>query len=253
MPYRKKYAARRYNTARKGARSTRSRRSGRSYRNRKYTKVSRRRTRFQSATTVSPYRKFTYNQCDFLSTLTTIAFQSTKVFRGNSLFDPDYTGTGNQPYGYDQLCSSTTFFNNYNVRSSKIIVYPSVSQTYITGWPAYFDCLVVPYRDYTLPDYDISNVRRMPHVRALRFTSNSLDNKSNRCSSYASSSSVMGPEFAKDVGATGQYDGNPSRTWYWHVLIDSTTWAPTANIVVKFDVKIVYYTKLFRRQEIAQS
>lgn len=34
------------------------------------------------------------------------------VFRLNSLYDPDYTGAGHQPYGYDQM---STFWTDYRV------------------------------------------------------------------------------------------------------------------------------------------
>ena len=37
----------------------------------------------------------------------------------NSLFDPNRTGTGHQPYGFDQL---STFYNRYYVTGSKMTV-----------------------------------------------------------------------------------------------------------------------------------
>lgn len=40
-------------------------------------------------------------------------------FRANSIFDPDFTGTGHQPMGRDQWA---TFYNNYTVIGSKITV-----------------------------------------------------------------------------------------------------------------------------------
>lgn len=40
-------------------------------------------------------------------------------FRMNSLFDPDYTGTGHQPQWFDQLAA---IYRNYRVKGSKITV-----------------------------------------------------------------------------------------------------------------------------------
>jgi len=44
---------------------------------------------------------------------------STYCFRANSLFDPDFTGGGHQPYGHDQLME---FYNYNRVKSSNIKV-----------------------------------------------------------------------------------------------------------------------------------
>ena len=54
-----------------------------------------------------------------LVTLMPGAAVASYVFRGNSLFDPDYTGTGHQPRYYDQL---TPIYGRYKVLRSAITV-----------------------------------------------------------------------------------------------------------------------------------
>lgn len=43
-----------------------------------------------------------------------------RVFRGNGMYDPDRTGTGHQPYGFDQL---SALYKYYSVRASSIKVW----------------------------------------------------------------------------------------------------------------------------------
>lgn len=47
-------------------------------------------------------------------------------FRANSIYDPDYTGVGHQPYGRDQWVA---FYNHYTVLGSKITVHFSATTT----------------------------------------------------------------------------------------------------------------------------
>lgn len=252
MPYRRKlYGRSKSRPTRKSAVSTSSRGSRGKARKGKYTKVSRNRSQWQAATSVSPYRRFIYNDTGFTAVLSTIIYQTQNVFSGNSLYDPDVTGSGVQPYGFDQLCP--VFYNNYNVKASKITVYPSVAPSYVTSFPPYFECLIVPYRTTTLPYNEVEDIRRMPYCRSIRFSAQSQGSHPTSLSSYASTKSILSREFANDVSATGQYDGNPTYRWYWFVIIDTNTWIPTANISVKFDVKIAYYTRLIRKVELNES
>lgn len=50
--------------------------------------------------------------CDKISVPVTANILGDYSFRLNSLFDPDLTGTGHQPYGFDQLA---LFYNRYRV------------------------------------------------------------------------------------------------------------------------------------------
>lgn len=55
----------------------------------------------------------------FALTSTSGVISSTQVFRANDLFDPDFTGTGHQPMGFDQLM---VFYNHFCVVKAKIII-----------------------------------------------------------------------------------------------------------------------------------
>jgi len=48
------------------------------------------------------------------------------IYSANGLFDPDVSGTGGQPMGFDQMM---TFFNHYTVVASKITVIAQTNST----------------------------------------------------------------------------------------------------------------------------
>lgn len=59
-----------------------------------------------------------------------IATPASWLFRANSIFDPDFTGVGHQPYGHDTYQS---IYNHYAVTSSIISVQPSSAYNGIFG------------------------------------------------------------------------------------------------------------------------
>lgn len=86
----------------------------------------RRKRRKRSSTVVSlarqPFPKSFVTKHRYVQTFTLdpgISVPATQLFRCLNIFDPDYTGTGHQPLGYDQM---TPIYDHYNVLGAKIKV-----------------------------------------------------------------------------------------------------------------------------------
>lgn len=66
----------------------------------------------------SMHRKFQYAETFSFSTGTAGVLGTEQVMRLNSLFDPNKTGTGHQPYGYDQLLG--VIYGYYRVQHADV-------------------------------------------------------------------------------------------------------------------------------------
>lgn len=250
MPYGKRYARRSYSKRRFGGYRSKARpgrKSVRSFRRRPLRKV---RKTWQKATTVGRFRKFVYNDEDFVASLAVLTPVDGHVFRGNSLHDPDYTGAGVQPYGYDQVVP--TFFSNYRCPSSKITIYPSVRKDIIgeAGQPG-IKGIVVPYNDDAIPYTEFTDVLRLPGARAIQFNADSLaEPGGNSVSSFCTTRSMYGAA-ALAEGTSANAGTNPDNVWYWHVLFWRGPWQE--DFVVNFDVKITYYAVLTKTEQVDNS
>jgi len=72
---------------------------------------------------------------------------ATYCFRANSLYDPDFTSTGHQPYGFDE---TMTVYNNYSVTASYIRV-KHIPNAIADGNPAYV--AIIRSNSSTVPSF----------------------------------------------------------------------------------------------------
>lgn len=167
------------------------------------------------------------------------------IFRGNSVYDPDVTGVGVQPYYYDQL---TTVYAYYAVNASKITVYPCID-TSITSCPRVRMWIIPVLRDTLLTNYDPSDLSAMDKKKQLVFN-NSDNPKHPKLSMYMSSRKALGTAYNR-YGTWAGYTANPTTMWYWHVYFDSSEgpWDATLH----FSVKITYYLRLTRANSVNES
>lgn len=198
------------------------------------------------------YYKFDYLTSGLSKSLNLAnTYQGTYVMRGNGLFDPDYTGTGSQPYGFDQLCAANSPFQRYQCYSSKIKIYlfrkdptnypvtdlrivcvPSINAAGPTNWDSFHDLI------------------RMPKAKALVLRS--ADQKKWSISNFESTHHVW-PTAPRslDFDFSAPYNTVPPKEWFWFIYFDGTN--NSADQYIGFDIKITYYCKLTKENAIDES
>lgn len=165
-----------------------------------------------------------------------------QVMRGNGPFDPDQSGTGNQPNGFDQLMG--TLYVKYGVISSKIRI-TCIPAT--TPWKV----SVFPYYQSGATNVDYENTLLMPGAKGMITTAASAGGSVKVLTSYAKSKNMIGCDPYSDEQACGSNTTNPAIQWYWQISgrpIDETS-SDTCFI----EVEITYYCILSQQTLISQS
>lgn len=168
------------------------------------------------------------------------------VFRGNSVFDPDFTGVGSQPLGHDQW---SALYRRYRVLASKIEIHVH-SQDSADGQGMYIVPLntsaAVLSRTQILEqqgsDYKILALQGAgPSARSMM-----------KYKGTASQRGVPISAVRSDADFSALTTTNPNLEWFWHFgtfdmssLVDS--------ISAEITIKIVYYVEYFDRQTLSRS
>lgn len=169
-----------------------------------------------------------------------------RVFRGNSAYDPDETGVGVQPYGYDQW---SALLGRYRVYASKICVYINdVTSGSLNAADVMFS--LVPMTNNTMIVTDGSSILALPMSTHVNVTPNCLTNHKWKVKNYATTRKVLDNVSDQDMAAVTS--SNPATQWYWsfNCFYHRT---PTAATTFTFSVKIIYYLKFFRNNALNAS
>jgi len=163
----------------------------------------------------------------------------TTTFRGNSLFDPDYTGAGHQPRGFDQWAQ---LYKRYTVTGSSIALEAS------TVDPARpFTCFIVPYNEpqtFTGGDNAFSTYKEIKYCKAVI----SRNTGSTRISNYMSTQKIEGITKAKvtsEDGYSANTNANPPEQWYWTLGAQDISPGTARDIIMQ--ITLVYYVRFYAR------
>lgn len=154
-----------------------------------------------------------------------------QLFAANGLYDPDITGTGHQPMGFDQFM---VIYSTYTVTASKIELFAynkdSGTSQILTCIAGYFTGVV--YADKAIEQGEATWVHMGPRGSNKEIAT--LSNKWNLKSQAGNAAGVGEPV---DGGSSG---ANPTALAYFNVIADPNNATDTAAIdifaVIDYDV-----------------
>jgi len=154
---------------------------------------------------------------------------STYVFRANDLFDPDFTSTGHQPMGFDQLM---TFYNHFVVRRARItLVIRNTSDSQPTV------CVRVDADSTALTAID--RIVEFGGCETIVLDTKLSSNATKKLSLAVDIGKMQGVKpsaLTADVNLRGTAAASPSEITYFHVTMWNTsgiTGAATADVILE--------------------
>lgn len=190
-----------------------------------------------STTVVSPRVITKLKYCEALSINTNGGIYD-YVYNLNGLYDPNSTGTGHQPYGFDQLC---ILYSRYRViRCSWNIEFPgSNDQAHVVVVPVNGNAALA----------SISYAGELPRAvtKCLSYSSSPQTHFKGSIQLHRLAGSTY-QQFIANDRYTGTTTSNPTETMHLHIVMEST-----ASIVLKPIITLIYETEFFDANDLGQS
>lgn len=217
-------------TRKAGKRPYRRRRAGRYY-SMKATPL--------SLTAPAMYTKLRYRQKIALTASTTFQYN---VFRLNSVYDPDYTGVGGQPMGFDQLAG---LYNKFTVYGCKA----RITCTQAGSIPT--TCVMAPQKVVTYGSATPDELQE----RRLSVSKHCTTERPVTLTRYYPMSGLFGIPKKDIIGDEGDFAGSssasPAKNFY--LLVGQQPVDSTSGTIVYFDIELTYYLKAFENKALARS
>lgn len=169
------------------------------------------------------------------------------VFRLNSLFDPDFTYTGHQPYGFDQLAS---IYGQYVVTSVGVEIIasdPSADGAAICAvvQPSQASSTVAGKNDAQITEQEFG---------AVAYINNTGSQKARLCRTFdlALVEGISRAQYANQLGVYGAaISANPSLSPWLRVGCADIN--ETSGTSCKVTINLTYHCRFYRRNVLAQS
>lgn len=192
-------------------------------------------------------RTLQYGQAFTLTAGAAGVFGTEQIFRLNSLYDPDLTGTGHQPYGFDTMA---TLYYKYKVTAVRVSIKVSDPSADGIQFAAHFQNPDVTYTvTGTLPDVQMEKPGTL--IRDINNTGSQVINFSQRWLMHQLCN-ITPIEFASNTDEySAAVSANPAKTPFVRMAICALDGSSTPTVRVQ--VMIAYETEFFERIVLAQS
>lgn len=166
------------------------------------------------------------------------------IFQGNSCYDPDSSGLGHQPMGFDEWGA---FYNKYMVNASKIEItftttgstsgantalslLPTTDSAYTPSWSSFTEARLG--KSTIIGPYTGQGIRRLSHYESTRKI-------------WGDNNNLEETDYGANFGS------NPNKPWYWKIMAETLD---SSNMTtINANVVITYYVTLFDRISLPQS
>lgn len=159
-----------------------------------------------------------------------------QLFRGNSIFDPDFTGIGHQPLGYDQWAG---FYNQYQVNWARIdVIFSGQDYATATSRPS----LVGIYANTSSAAPASLNSLCENPVSTYGYVG-TIETGPKRLSLLCRTGDIIGdPRNIYDKDYTAAFGSNPTSQYFFNVVAQAES-NTTVNVDAR--VTITYYCWLY--------
>jgi len=175
--------------------------------------------------------KLVYSQYNPESASASVVSQ---IFRGNSVYDPDQTGTGGQPYNFDDFAIE---YKRYRVRACTI----HVEFVCHTAGGRGATVVVVPTNSSTAFT-SVYDAMAAPHAKSALLTGLGNGTKT-RVTMRRTTKQVLGEDWGDRFEALVTAD--PADPWYYQILVFSNDASTTLGVTVL--AKLTYDVEFFDR------
>jgi len=169
-------------------------------------------------------------------------------WRLNSLFDPNLTGVGHQPYGFDQLCgpAGTALYNRYRVISCKYVLT-------CTSDAANIAFGVLPANESLTLINNVSEMRENPKAQYKVFTQGGPAQMLTGTVSLPKLIGRTKSQYMADDNYQATYAANPAELAILNCYAQGLNDDPTFNASPTFNILLEYTVEFFDRHTLDQS